>query len=216
LTRHVIEKDRSRTEFPHLSLYSDWVQHIEIDRHPQGVAIIEFMNDIVIRHWSDSSGLVEEVSRAFGLALLRQEMLLLIVSKGVSTAIVDSLSNWRTFVGILLNEVCHKPIRLTNALKPAHRRNIFDRMQARWKGAGIDGVGPPRALSIEAQAEDTDGAPPGYYWIIEICAKLTGNDFFNLREVFTSRNRQKIFYDGRAYAGPSLDHASSGLLTAPV
>jgi hypothetical protein len=41
LIRHVIEKDRSRSEYPHLSLYCDWVQHIEIDRHPQGFAILE-------------------------------------------------------------------------------------------------------------------------------------------------------------------------------
>jgi hypothetical protein len=42
-------------------------------------------------------------------------------------------------------------------------------------------VGPARALFVEAQLDDADGSPAGFYWIIEICARLTGNDFFNLR-----------------------------------
>ena len=93
LIRHVIEKDRSRSEYPHLSLYCDWVQHIEIARHPQGLAILERMNDIIVRHWSDTASLVEEVSHAFGLSQLRQEITLLFMSKEISTAIADSVSN---------------------------------------------------------------------------------------------------------------------------
>jgi hypothetical protein len=192
LTRHVIEKDQVRSEYPHLSLYCDWVQHIEIDRHPQGLAILEVMNEIIVRHWADSGGLVEEVSRAIGLGLLRQEMLMLFMSKEIPTAIVDSLSNWRMFAGILLNDVCQKPIRVTNASRPAHRR-ILDRMQVRWKDVAIEGVGPPRALFIEAQPEDEDGTPAGYYWNIEICARLTGNDHFLLRGAIHFTESRKDF-----------------------
>jgi hypothetical protein len=100
---HVLEKDRVQKEYPHLSLYCDWVQHTEIDRHPRGLTILEFMNDIIISHWSSSGGLVEEVSRTLGLSQLRQEILMLFMSKEIPTAIVDSLSNWRMFVGVLLN-----------------------------------------------------------------------------------------------------------------
>jgi hypothetical protein len=181
LIRHVIEKDRSRSEYQHLSLYCDWVQHIEIDRHPQGLAILERMNDIIVRHWSDTAGLVEEISHAFGLSQLRQEITRLFMSKEISTAIADSISNWRKFVGILLNDVCHKPIRLTEASKPARRKQIFDRMRERWAITGIEGVGPPRTLFVEAQSEDKDGMPAGFYWVIEVCAELTGNDHFRLR-----------------------------------
>lgn len=90
LTRQVIEHTQGRYEYPHLSLYCDWVQHIEIDRHPQGFSILEFINDVIIRHWSSTGGLVEDVSRTLGLGPLRQEMLLLFMSTEVPTAIVDS------------------------------------------------------------------------------------------------------------------------------
>src|SRR5947209_17359365 len=95
LTRQVIEQDEGRSLYPHLSLYCDWVQHVEIDRHKHGFLVLERINDITLRHWADTKGFVPAVSAALGIGPLRQELLLLFMSKGIQTVLFDRLSNWK-------------------------------------------------------------------------------------------------------------------------
>ncbi len=177
LTRQIIEKDQHRLQYPHLSLYCDWVQHIEIDRHPHGYVMLESMNNEVIKHWAQTDGLVTAISQSFGLASLRQELILLFMSKGISTILFDFMENWKKLVATLLDDICHKPVRLATK----GRRDIFDRMRGRWAEAGLEDVGPVRAMLIELETEAKEGIPLGYYWIVELQAKLTGNDHLNLR-----------------------------------
>jgi hypothetical protein len=172
--RHVIEQDRARTIYPHLSLYCDWLQHIEIDRHAQGLKVLQAINDRLITGWSrPDEMLVRDISEAIGLGPLRTELGLLFMSKGIPTKIVDSSSSWRRVLSVLVQDVCERPIRLP--LRSANKKGIFDKLKEKWEKAGID-AGPVRALFLELQeTAGVDGTPAGYYWNMELCGeKLVG------------------------------------------
>jgi hypothetical protein len=74
-------------------------------------------------------------SLAFGLAPLRQQLLLLFMSKSIQTDIIDSLSNWRGFLGAVLNDLAHRPIRLP------------DNVETMRKGPSIEGSVRPNGKS---------------------------------------------------------------------
>ena len=126
LTRLIIEEEKWTKRYPTLSFYCDWAQavddrvhrrvlrHREIDPdpHPHALVILEKINDILIDLGGDTSSVIREISRAFGFAALRQEMLTVFKSKSVPTDIVDSMSNWTGFLGAVLDDFSHRPIRL--------------------------------------------------------------------------------------------------------
>lgn len=197
LTRLIIEQQKWSKHYQTLSLYCNWVQHGKIDRHPQAWSVLEKINDILADHGSgDVSVVIREISRAFGLSLLRQEMLLLFLSKSIQTDIIDSLSNWRGFLGGLLDDLSHRPIRLpdkVDTMKNGLGREVFDRMVNRAGRAGWRADLIPRAVYItnRSNAAGEPGRPAGFYWNIRLIEQginyaemnglleftETGNDF---------------------------------------
>jgi hypothetical protein len=122
LTRLLVEHQKSRPSYPHVALYCDWVQHGSIDRHETAWKIIELMHEAVAQH--DNGLSIVAVSEALSLAQLRQEMLVLFLSNSVRTEILDSYQNWRSFVGILLQDLCHRPLALPDVPRKKDEKSI--------------------------------------------------------------------------------------------
>jgi hypothetical protein len=174
LTRLLIEQEKWAKQYPTLSLYCDWVQHGELDRHPHTWVVLEKINDILVdKGHADVSAVIREISRAFGLAPLRQEMLWVFMSKSIQTDIVDSLSNWRGFLGAVLDDLSQRPIRLPDnvgTMRKGQSKEVFDRMVNRNKSAGRRADLVPRALYITNRSNEpgVPGRPAGFYWHVRL------------------------------------------------
>jgi hypothetical protein len=182
LTRLIIEQEKWTNRYPTLSFYCDWAQtaddrvqrrvlrHREIDPHPHALVILEKINDILLdQGGGDVSVVNREISRAFGFAALRQEMFMVFMSKSIPTDIVNSMSNWRGFLGAVLDDFSHRPIRLpdnTETKGKGEAKAVFDRMVNRNKSLGrrVDLVA--RALFVQNRTNDVGepGRPAGFYW----------------------------------------------------
>jgi hypothetical protein len=183
LTCLIVEQQKWTTRYPTLSFYCDWartadnrvhrrvLRHGEIDSDPHlhALVILEKINDILIDQGSvDPSVVIREISRAFGFAALRQEMLTVFMSKSIPTDIVDSMSNWMGFLGAVLDDFSHRPIRLPDDVETngkGEAEAAFHRMVNRSKSVGRRDL-VPRVLSVENRTNDVGepGRPAGFYW----------------------------------------------------
>jgi hypothetical protein len=170
LTRLIIEQEKWAKSYPTLSLYCAWAMHRELDRNSQALLILEKINDILLdRGGDDPSAVIREISRAFGLAALRQQMLMVFMSKSIPTDMVDSMSNWVGFLRGVLDDFSHRPIRLPDNIETKGRgeaKAVFDRMLNRRKSVNRSDHYVVRALFIENRLNDVDepGLPAGFYW----------------------------------------------------
>jgi hypothetical protein len=186
LTRLIIEQERWAEQYPTLSLYCNWVQHEKIDRRPEAWFILEKINDILVDQGdSDPSAVIREISRAFGLAPLRQQMLWLFMSKSIQTDIIDALSNWRGFLGAVLDDLSHRPIRLPDNVETMRKglsKAVFDRMVDRNRNVGRRTDLVPRTVYITNRSKEAGepGRPAGFYWHVHLfeqgvhCVELNG------------------------------------------
>jgi hypothetical protein len=178
LTRLIIKQENWRKQYPTLSLYCDWVQHEEIDRNAHACVILEKINEILVDLGDgDISAINREISRAFHLVPLRQEMLLLFMSKSIRTDIVDSLSNWRGFLGAVLDDISRRPLRMPDN---ADSKAAFDRMVNRNKSKGIRIDAVPRALYIINRSNEAGepGRPPGFYWHVRLIEQGDHGEYY--------------------------------------
>src|SRR5207253_2441883 len=51
--RLMLDQNKTKSSYPVLSLYCNWLQHDEIDRHPTGFEILEKIDRLSITHGSD-------------------------------------------------------------------------------------------------------------------------------------------------------------------
>jgi hypothetical protein len=137
LTRLILERQGATRSFPHLALYCDWVVHGEIDRHELGWKIIEQMNAAVTSHDETKGASIAAGSQAISLPQLRAEMIVLFSANDVRTELPDSFSNWKTFVGILMDDLCERRVAFPtgeriNRKKKAIIDQAITRMKAQW------------------------------------------------------------------------------------
>ena len=173
LSRLVIEQRNVAHQYPVLSLYCDWAQHTEIDRHPGAFAMLARIDGVLVVYaHHDPSIVIHEISKAFALAQLREEFVKLFLVSGANTLLFDSLSNWCQFVGILLNDLADRPVRFPKGIesksKKSQVRAIFDGMVKRRATAGQRADLVTKSLSIDNHSDETDPRrpPPGFYWQI--------------------------------------------------
>ena len=78
LVRLVLEHNALSQTYLHASLYCDWIQHGEIDRHRLVFSLLEKMNEAIASY--DNSREIASVSRLLSLADLRAELIVLFAS----------------------------------------------------------------------------------------------------------------------------------------
>ncbi|MGO9699404.1 MAG: hypothetical protein ACLPX7_09100 [Xanthobacteraceae bacterium] len=171
LVRLVVENERLAETFPHVSLYCDWVMHGEIDRHKLTLVRLEQMNEAIANDRND----VSKVSSLISLAELRAELIVLFASHKVPSELLDSFANWNTFAGVLLEDLCDRPLRLpkkpSGKLKKA-KSDCVARMKSKWKVGGE----PPWARAVYITLDHTQN-PPKFFWNIELeSPSLVGGD----------------------------------------
>jgi hypothetical protein len=175
LSRLVLEREKSASAFPHLSLYCDWFVHGEIDRRALASAMLERMNEIILQ-FLEVDGICNAISQCVSLAQLRSELTIFFLANGTSIAIPDSYSNWKMFMGLLLEELCDRPIRLPANQKVADA--MIQRMRSKWEGQAHKNW--PRAFFFEK--DTTSQNQSVFMWNVEIAAPdLIGAEAFNLR-----------------------------------
>ena len=106
LVRLVLEHNALSQTYLHASIYCDWIQHGEIDRHRLVFSLLEKMNEAIASY--DNSREIASVSRLLSLADLRAELIVLFASYRIRTELLNSLSNWTTFLGVLLQDLCNR------------------------------------------------------------------------------------------------------------
>jgi hypothetical protein len=122
LLRLVVEQEKLRDSHPHVALYCDWLLHGEIERHEIAINILKQMHMALVGYdqTHDTSG----VSRALSLAQLRAEMLLVFIKQNVSTDLLDSFTNWKTFSGALLQDLRDRPLRFRKKPKGKTKKKM--------------------------------------------------------------------------------------------
>jgi hypothetical protein len=195
-TRLLLERDRSRAQYPMLSLYCDWVQHAEIDRNSEAWTVLEMVDRAVVDHGSTEEGMkavFRAISDAFGLPALRQEFIHLFQAKAISTDIFESFSNWRRFLLLLLDDLSHRPLSLPAAVESDKKTKpyaVFERMTRYRQASGRRPDMLTRRLYVTNRSNEPGepGRPPGIYWHLQSALDSGGvyraelNGMFELSE----------------------------------
>lgn len=172
LVRLVVENEGLAETYPHVSLYRDWLLHPEIDRHKLVLKRLEQMNEAIARY--DQTGDIAIVSALFSLAVLRVELTVLFKSHQVKTELLDLFANWKTFVSVMLEDLCNRPLRLpkkpSGKMKKA-KEDCIARMKSKSEATGkrlwaraafitLDRTQDPAPFSwnVECEAPDLVGA----------------------------------------------------------
>jgi len=158
-----------------LSLYCDWLQHVELDRNSAAWTILEMVDRAVVDHGSTEQGMkviFREISDAFGLPALRQEFIHLFQAKGIKTDIFESFGNWRRFLLLLLDDLSHRPLSLPAGVesdKQTKAHAVFERMTRYRKASGRRPDMLTRRLHVTNRSSEPGetGRPPGMYWHIQ-------------------------------------------------
>jgi hypothetical protein len=162
LSRLILEQDKSKAVYPTLWLYCNWALHPEIDKQDLGWELLEEIN----KGLRDDVDPINAVCRALRLSELRAEMSRLFAAKDIPPVVTYSLRNWRQFLGFMLDELTHRPIRF-----PANRTGkaaaIFDRLVPHAANGYV-----PIGLYLSNHSDCTDGTwdPPGFFFHVELIA----------------------------------------------
>jgi hypothetical protein len=152
LTRLLLEQQKVTQTYPHVSLYCDWLLHTEINRHALALGILERMGQAIAKY--DEAGDVSAVSRALNLAQLRREMIILFLAHNIPTDLQDSFANWNAFSGLLLSDLCERPIKIPK-MRGRKAQRLVEQTVARMKAEAAK-IGQniwPKALFISADKE---------------------------------------------------------------
>jgi hypothetical protein len=98
---------------------------------------------------------------------LRAELTVIFLSYKVRTELLDSFTNWKNFVGVLLHDLCNRPLRLpTNpsGKTKAATNAAIARMKAKWPGPHI---GWSRALYVTLE-RSKEAASDVFFWSLEV------------------------------------------------
>jgi len=151
LLRLVMEQEQLRNSHPHIALYCDWLLHAEIDRHEIAIDILKKMHIALVAY--DQTHNTSGVSSALSLAQLRAEMLLVFIKQNVSTDLLDSFANWKTFSGALLQDLRDRPLRLPRKPKGKTKRKV-DNAIAEMRIASQKMSGSPWARAFFVTCDD--------------------------------------------------------------
>jgi hypothetical protein len=173
LLRLVLEQERLRDSDPHAALYCDWLLHGEIDRHEIAIDILGKMH-VAMVDW-DRTHDTAAVARAMNLPQLRGEMAVIFAGHQVPTDLLDSFSNWKAFLRVLLEDLSQRPLKLPKKPKGKTKKKldnaIADMVAASKKMGGRHWA---RAFFITCEGEQENRS---YSWNLEwAMPDLVGND----------------------------------------
>ena len=178
LLRLVLEQEKLRGSHPHAALYCDWLLHGEIDRHEIAIDILSKMH-VVMVDW-DRTHDTAAIARAMNLAQLRAEMVVIFAGHQIPTDLLDSFSNWKTFLRVLLQDLSQRPLKLPNEPRGKTKKkldNAIANMVAASKRMG--GRHWARAFFITCEGEQENRS---YSWNLEWeMPDLVGNDHLIIR-----------------------------------
>lgn len=202
-TRLLLEKDRSKAQYPMLSLYCDWVQHTELDRNSEAWTVLEMVDRAVVDHGSTEEGMkavFRAIGDAFGLPTLRQELIRLFQAKGIRTDIFESFSNWRRFLLLLLDDLSQRPLSLPATVeldKKTKAYAVFERMTRYREASGRRPDMLTRRLYVTNRSSDPGepGRPPGMYWHLQSVLDGGGVYRAELNGVFELSEQPSDFRD---------------------
>jgi hypothetical protein len=190
LLRLVLEKEKLRGSFPHAALYCDWLLHNEIDRHEIAIKILSKMH-AGIADWDRTHDLTP-VNRALGLAQLRAEMQVTFAKHKIPTDLLDSFSNWYSFLNVLLQDLSQRPLKLPKKPKGKTKKKLDSTVAEMMSASKKMGSNHwARAFFITCEPH---GQNRSFFWNLE-CEKpdLIGTDHFNVKSELRMTEQPSAF-----------------------
>lgn len=171
-TRLVLEHKRLKSNYPTIALYSDWLQHTEIDRHPSVWALIESIDTIFTKD-ADSASLkddIQTINNAFALRMFRHELLALYRSLGINTYLFAAFGNWNEILTTILSDVAQRPLRFPDLPRPKAATLILDRMAANRLARKKNPAHRVTSVRVLDRRGETaaSGFTPGFYFAIRM------------------------------------------------
>lgn len=196
LTRLVLENKGLRSTYPTLTLYCDWLQHTEIDRHPSVWNLIESIDQVFTRDPDDGT-LVDDIQRinsAFSLGPLRHELIELYKSIGISSFLFTSLRNWQAVLSCLLADLVNRPLRFPAPPRLKSATAVYERIASRHRARGTDPSRMVTSVRISdlRNQEGTPGRPPGFYFNIRL-REQSDSHYAELNGVLTGTETRADF-----------------------
>ena len=190
LLRLVLEKEKLRHSFPHAALYCDWLLHNEIDRHEIAINILSKMH-AGIADWDRTHDLTP-VNRALGLAQLRAEMQVIFAKHKVPTDLLDSFSNWCSFLNVLLQDLSQRPLKLPKRPRGNAKKKLSNAV------AKMISISEKMGSNHWARAFFITGEPHGenrpFFWNLELeKPDLVGADHFIIKSELRLTEERNAF-----------------------
>lgn len=121
--RVLIEKEKTKVDFPYLYMYATWLAHSELDRDPTCLKVLVELtrvfsvNDPISKNLEGLlfvEYLHRRINAALGLPNLREEMIIILDRLGFSDCNLKHNKNWKDFALILISCLYERPIKLPN------------------------------------------------------------------------------------------------------
>jgi len=170
LIRLTLDAKNLRPSYPTCALYCDWLQHIELDRNPGVMPLIEAVDSIftVPPDEANFNAELKTILDALGLVALRKELIKLFGKMSLPTSLLTGMSNWYATVSVLLEDLVGRPLVFT--VPPVRRagKDLLARITARRRAAGKreDRHVYKIIISDERNKVPEPGRPAGFYFTI--------------------------------------------------
>lgn len=109
-TRLLIEQGKVKSTYPTLSLYCDWIMHIELDRNPSGHEMICRLDKAMVDNRLSDRDAILSIAHALSLHELRTELTTLFRANNISSVLFDDQNNWIVFANSLVEELLERPV----------------------------------------------------------------------------------------------------------
>lgn len=168
--RLVLDARSLRPVFPYASMYCDWLQHLELDRNPGVLPLVEAIDSVFSADPSTASldHELKTIHDALGLTTLRREMIDLFTQLSLPTSLLTSMSNWYTLMEVMLEDLTGRPLILGVPPKGAAAKATLARMSAKRRARGLreDRHLYKVLISDRRTAVAEPGRPPGFYFTL--------------------------------------------------
>ena len=153
LSRHLLERDKTKSKYPTLNLYCNWTVHTELEGSRVAYRMFSKLSQI---HAVTPERIDEEVSEALSLLKLRKELIALLRTAGVNTPIFDSIAGWEMAGGHFFKAIIHKRLRWPRDPGTSKRsKDIWDELNA------------SNLSAIVSSVYITDECSPTLEWVLE-------------------------------------------------
>ena len=113
--REYLEKNNLKNTYSVTNFYCNWFLHSKIDRNQKAREMLIDLNDIINDNQENHPN--DRINEIISLQKLRKELVLIFEPTGIRPIIFHTHKGWKSFLGVFLENLINKPIKLERTLE---------------------------------------------------------------------------------------------------